>query len=207
MNLTRLVALSLLEQGPRHGHEIRRRAELVTVGTWGGISVRSLPRELRQLDDEGLVVAVRTEQVGWRPVRTIYEITDEGRRELHIVREQAISAVHPGPDTLAVALVFADDADTEEILPWLRRRRDAVASEVTTLTAERTRLQTKGYLRPLQAAVMRRAELTMTADVRWHDELLTTLSAHHPNSAPAHHKIARLDETDGPDTDMPRSTP
>lgn len=94
MNLTRLVALSLLEQGPRHGHEIRRRAELVTVGTWGGISVRSLPRELRQLDDEGLVVAVRTEQVGRRPVRTIYEITDEGRRELHIVREQAISA-HP----------------------------------------------------------------------------------------------------------------
>jgi hypothetical protein len=40
--------------------------------------VGALYRELRQMEGEGLVDAVRTEQVGRRPARTIYAITQEG---------------------------------------------------------------------------------------------------------------------------------
>ena len=58
----------LATQGPRHGHQIRRAAEITNVGEWGGVSVGALYRELRTMDAEGLVTAVRTEQVG-RPDR------------------------------------------------------------------------------------------------------------------------------------------
>ncbi|HWH99504.1 MAG TPA: PadR family transcriptional regulator [Propionibacteriaceae bacterium] len=105
MNLTRLVALSLLENGTQHGHQIRRYAELTAAGRWGGVNVRSLPRELRQLEEDGLVALVRTEQIVHRPERRIYEITDSGRQELHILREQAMGELHTSPDPLAVALV------------------------------------------------------------------------------------------------------
>ena len=76
MNLTRLMVLGVLAQhGPRHGHEIRRTAEITNVGEWGGVSVGALYRELRLMEAEGLVEPVRTEQVGRRPARTVYSIT------------------------------------------------------------------------------------------------------------------------------------
>ena len=91
MNLTRLMALgTLARHGPLHGHQIRRVAEVTNVGEWGGVTVGALYRELRAMEREGLVEAVRTEQVGDRPERTVYEITDEGRLELQTLREQAI---------------------------------------------------------------------------------------------------------------------
>ena len=81
MNLTRLVILGLLaEHGPRHGHQLRRDAELAEVDRWAGVGVGSLHRELRGLEAEGLIEAVRTEgRVGRRPERTVYGLTDEGQ--------------------------------------------------------------------------------------------------------------------------------
>src|SRR5690349_24938706 len=108
MNLTRLMVLgTLARHGPRHGHEIRRIAEVTNVGEWGGVSVGALYRELRAMEAEGLVEAVRTEQVGRRPARTVYAITSEGTMELRMLAEQAIRSTQPPPDPLGVALSFA----------------------------------------------------------------------------------------------------
>src|ERR1700730_3109920 len=88
MNLTRLVVLGLLaERGPRHGHQLRRAAELAEADRWAGIAVRSLHRELRGLESEGLVEAVRTERAGRLPERTVYGLTGERRREVSVRRE------------------------------------------------------------------------------------------------------------------------
>jgi DNA-binding PadR family transcriptional regulator len=79
MNLSRLMILGLLaERGPMHGHQIRRSAELTNAEVWGGITGGALYAELRRLDAEGLVEAVRAEQMGRRPARTVFEITEEG---------------------------------------------------------------------------------------------------------------------------------
>src|SRR5579863_4840317 len=107
MNLTRLMVLgTLARHGPRHGHEIRRIAEVTNVGEWGGVSVGALYRELRTMEAEGLVEALRTEQVGRRPARTVYAITREGMLELAMLREQAIRNTQVPPDPLGVALSF-----------------------------------------------------------------------------------------------------
>src|SRR5262250_781284 len=123
MNLTRLMALgTLARHGPRHGHEIRRLAEVTDVGEWGGVG--ALYRELRAMETEGLVETVRTERVGRRPARTVYAITDEGRLELAVLREQAVRDMHWGPDPLGVALTFGSTGtDREELSSWMSGRR------------------------------------------------------------------------------------
>jgi DNA-binding PadR family transcriptional regulator len=124
MNLTRLVIMGLLaERGPRHGHQLRRDAELAEADRWAGIAVRSLHRELRGLESEGLIGAVRTERVGRRPERTVYGLTDEGRRELSVLRQQAVSQLDAGPDPLSVVLVFAGTDDPAELAALLARRQ------------------------------------------------------------------------------------
>src|ERR1700683_639750 len=80
MNLSRLMILGqLAERGPMHGHQIRRTAELANAEVWGGITGGALYAELRKLDGEGLIQAVREEKVGRRPARTVYQVTAEAR--------------------------------------------------------------------------------------------------------------------------------
>ena len=173
MNLTRLMALGTLARyGPQHGHQIRRLADLTNVGEWGGVSVGALYRELRTMEREGLVERVRTEQVGRRPARTVYQITGDGRLELVTLRDRAIRPTETGPDPLGVALTFAvDDMDREELCEALRNRRNRLAIGAAELTAERERLLAKGHIGLLTAANMRRGVLHMETEVGWLDEL------------------------------------
>jgi DNA-binding PadR family transcriptional regulator len=173
MNLTRLMALGTLARyGPQHGHQIRRLADLTDVGEWGGVSVGALYRELRAMEREGLVEALRTEQVGRRPARTVYAVTLEGRVELTSLRAHAITTTDTAPDALAVALIFAvDDIDRQELRDALRTRRDRLVISGRELAADRERGLARGYLSPLESATMRRGEMRIETEVRWHDEM------------------------------------
>jgi DNA-binding PadR family transcriptional regulator len=172
-----MVLGTLATHGPQHGHQIRLTAEVTNVGEWGGVSVGALYRELKLMAIEGLVTEVRTEQVGRRPARTVYAITDQGRMGLASLRERAIKDMHPPPDPIGVALAFAGaEDDIEELAGWLSIRRDFLEVVLRELTSERERLIGKGHIGPLQAATMRRGELTVRAELLWHEELAQTLA-------------------------------
>jgi DNA-binding PadR family transcriptional regulator len=172
MKVGRLVVLGqLAEHGPLHGHEIRRRAERTDVAEWGGVPIGSLYRELHLLAEEGLVVAVRSEQVGRRPARTIYEITREGTLELGVLREQALREFHHPPDPVGVALLFAGGPSAAEWGELLAPRRRQIAAVMTSLGEERARHTAHGYLGPLAIAAFRRGELALHAELAWYDEV------------------------------------
>jgi DNA-binding PadR family transcriptional regulator len=165
-----MVLGDLARHGPRHGHQIRRDAEMTNVGSWGGVSVGALYRELRHMEDEGLVEPVRTEKVGRRPARTIYRITGEGRRELGILRKKAFLELHHGPDALGVALVFGGRGARDELVVLLHSRRQALAHVLEELRGKRAFLESKGYLSLSDLAVFRRAEIHLSAELTWHEE-------------------------------------
>jgi hypothetical protein len=58
----------------------------------------------------------------------------------------------------------------------LRARRGRVAVSAEEITAERQRLEAKGYISGLQAEIMRRGQMHLEAEVRWHDELDAALA-------------------------------
>jgi DNA-binding PadR family transcriptional regulator len=182
MNLTRLVCLGLLaERGARHGHQLRRDVEIFKAEEWAGVGVGSLHRELRQMAAEGLIEAVRTEQVGRWPPRTIYQITAEGRRELAVLCEHAIGEIQEAPDAMAAGLIFAGSQDPSMVGELLAVHRQAVERELERLALERERGMRDGYLQPsvspLQAAAFRRSELRMEAELAWHRECDQMLGA------------------------------
>ncbi|WP_282685753.1 MULTISPECIES: PadR family transcriptional regulator [unclassified Streptomyces] len=166
------MALGTLQNvGPVHGHEIRRIAEVTSVSSWGGVSVGALYRELRAMDAEGLVESVRTEQIGRRPARTVYRITDPGTAELAELREEAVTQVHHGSDPFSVALLFTRTNDMPQLKELLSRRREAVAAMRDDIDAERRQLSAAGSIGPLDNAMFRRRVMQLEADLAWQDEL------------------------------------
>jgi DNA-binding PadR family transcriptional regulator len=188
MNLSRLMILGLLaERGPMHGHQIRRTAELTNAEVWGGITGGALYSELRRLDGEDLIRIVRAEQVGRRPARTVYEITDEGRLELIVQREAALDVLFGAADPVSVVLLFAAGGDATGLAERLAARRLRVAAQLEATADERRRLTEQGILSPLAIAAFRRGELRLEAELRWHEEFERQLAT----SAPGRRARAR----------------
>ena len=160
----------LAERGPMHGHQIRRIAELTNAEAWGGITGGALYAELRRLDADGLVRAVREEQVGRRPARTVYQVTDEGRLELVVQRDAALDVIFGSADPVSVVLLFAAGADASDLGERLAARRRRIAGQLDAMAAERERLTGQGVLPPMAIAAFRRGELRLEAELRWHEE-------------------------------------
>jgi DNA-binding PadR family transcriptional regulator len=170
VNISRLVVLGLLAtRGAMHGHRIRREAEITNVESWGGVNVGALYRELHRLEDEGLVEPVRSEQEGRRPARTIYAITDEGRRELVQLRTSAWRSEAGHLDPVGVALLFGGQPDPAELAEHIASRRQLLRANLESLVAERDR--NAPYLPMAALAAYRRGELRLAAELDWHREL------------------------------------
>jgi DNA-binding PadR family transcriptional regulator len=178
MNLSRLMILGLLaERGPMHGHQIRRADELANAEVWGGITGGALYAELRKLSGEELIRALREEQVGRRPARTVYEITDEGRLELAVQRDSALDVIFGTADPVSVVLLFAAGGGVADLRERLAARSRRVAVQLDTMASERERLTAQGLLSPLAVAAFRRGELRLEAELRWHEEFESKLAA------------------------------
>ena len=167
----------LAERGPMHGHQIRRIAELTNAEAWGGITGGALYAELRRLDADGLVRAVREEQVGRRPARTVYQVTDEGRLELIVQRDAALDVIFGSADPVSVVLLFAAGADASDLGERLAARRRRIAGQLDAMAAERERLTGQGVLPPMAIAAFRRGELRLEAELRWHQEFEQQIAA------------------------------
>jgi DNA-binding PadR family transcriptional regulator len=174
MKETQFFVLGTLARGgPMHGHQIRRRAELERAEFWGKVKVSSLYVALHRLEEEGLVEAVERQQQGRFPARTVYAITEEGRRELAVLLEAALHRVTVDAEPVDLALTFSDALEekylrlaTEERLASLRAIADSM---------RRMEQQVRQYLTPIDGFVLRHFALRLEAELRWHEELLDRL--------------------------------
>lgn len=176
MSLSRLVVLGLLaEHGPLHGHQLRLAAEARHVESWGGVGPGALYRELHQLEAEALIECVCNEQVGNRPPRTVYRVTDAGRQALRALRAETLGAFARPPDPVGVALLFGGSDGVEELLGALGRRHEAALADLDALVAKRAALKAQGVLSVAGEAVFRRAELYLEAELAWHEACASVL--------------------------------
>jgi DNA-binding PadR family transcriptional regulator len=174
MNSTRLFVLGMLARGgPMHGHQIRRSAQIDRTELWADVKPGSLYGALHRMEAEGVIKALRIEQEGKRPARTIYEITQQGIAELQVHRDEALKHIRLRPDPVDLALAFIDDLSPDELRAMLEERRAALANEHASWL--RLRAVADPYLTPMDKMTLRHTLLRLETEIAWHDELLTHL--------------------------------
>jgi len=167
-----LAILGLLNDGPRHGYELRRA--LADFGFWS-VSFGSLYPALRRLERNGYI-----EAAGESGRRKSYRLTDSGLDHFQDLLEDQSA----GEDERAfnLRLAFFRHLDPDSRIGVLERRR---AQLVERLARGRTRMRRVGsrtkermdrYTLSLMEHGMRSAE----ADIAWLDELIETERAEKP---------------------------
>ncbi len=174
MSSIRVFILGTLAQsGPLHGHQIRQQAQADHAELWADVHVGSLYGALKRLANEGLVREVRTERVGNRPERTVYEITTDGRRALSVLREQALRQLDHHNDPFDLALTQSRDLP-EEALTQIAENR--LAGLRVAESSMRHRAETADiYLNESERMVLRHQIERVTAEIRWHEELIARM--------------------------------
>jgi DNA-binding PadR family transcriptional regulator len=171
VNPVRLFVLgALAERGPMYGHQIRRDARADRTELWSDVRPGSLYGALHRMQAEHLIEAVRTEQQGNRPARTVYAITAEGRRELRALRAEALREVRLRPDPVDLALAMSADLDEDTLRGFFADRRQALASQAAIFAHERERGWPDSD--PAGELIMDHAIARIEAELRWHDEVL-----------------------------------
>jgi DNA-binding PadR family transcriptional regulator len=160
---------TLAASGPLHGHQIRQQAQSDRTDMWADVPVGSLYGALKRLAHEGLVREVRTERVGNRPERTVYEITREGHRALDAVRDQALRELVLRNDPFDLALAQSRDLPEETLTQIVEHRLAGLRVQESSL---RHRAETADvYLNEAERMVLRHLVERVAAEVRWHEEL------------------------------------
>jgi len=117
-----MLILGVLHRGDFHPYEIKRRLQAAMVECYIDVDVGTLYYAVRQLQKDGLIAAVAEERVARGGVRTIYRISNEGRREFREGLHRQLDVEGPVSQTLYGALLFLHFADPELAKDAIRRR-------------------------------------------------------------------------------------
>ncbi|MFC6016697.1 PadR family transcriptional regulator [Plantactinospora solaniradicis] len=175
MNATRLFVLGALARGgPMHGHKIRQDAQLDQVELWTDMKPGSLYGALRRMATEGVIAVARTEQEGNLPARTVYEITEAGRREFAEQLHAVLGDARLRPDPVDLALQHASAVDPATLLDLIRKRRTTLAERLAFMRALRQRAEP--HLTGLEPVAFDHTLMRLEVEVAWHDRLLAALT-------------------------------
>jgi DNA-binding PadR family transcriptional regulator len=120
---------------PVHGYDVRRELLSWSADKWANVQPGSIYHALRKLTEEELLREVATEQVGARPARTTYEITDRGKAEFQSLLRGNWWTLAAAPDDFMAAFAFLPALSREEAAAALRNRAVQLRAGVLQLEA------------------------------------------------------------------------
>ncbi|WP_433511505.1 PadR family transcriptional regulator [Nonomuraea sp. CA-143628] len=126
---TRVLILGCLLDKPLNGYQVRRQLEVMGAEHWANVAFGSIYHGLGKMADEGLLEVIESGKGG----KTVYEITEAGRREFHRQLLETWYDIRPIIDPFQVALTFMDRLPKQEILDALDGRIRQLRMSIETM--------------------------------------------------------------------------
>jgi DNA-binding PadR family transcriptional regulator len=164
---------TLAASGPLHGHQIRQQALADRAETYSDVQVGSVYGALKRLANEDLIREVRTEKVGNRPERTVYEITPEGCRSLGAIHEKALRELDRHHDPFDLALTQSRTIAEDDLEQIVQNRIGAL--RVQLATQRHAAEHAEPYVNEAERLIIQHLIVRTEAELSWHTELAARL--------------------------------
>jgi len=155
--------LALLDDGPRHGYQLKTTFEQATGGAWP-LNVGQVYTTLDRLERDGFVAVTAGEHDG-APGQKAYTLTAAGREELGAWWQTVPSDDPPPRDELMIKMLLAIENGRGHALDILTRHRTALTALLQQRRRERRTAPESLAAALVTDALVVRAE----ADLRWLD--------------------------------------
>jgi DNA-binding PadR family transcriptional regulator len=176
MSSIRLFILSSFDLlGPMHGHRLRLEAEERHVSLWTDITVGAVYGAMTRLAAEGLLRQIGEEKDGNRPVRQVYDITEDGRRVLAELRHAGLTDIWYKHDPFDLALVRLDPAGAAALPGLLEARLKALEAQFAE--AIRVNEWAAPYIGATKRAALKHGAHRLRAEIAYLRDVLADIDA------------------------------
>ena len=158
-----IVVLLLLAEQPRHGYDLDRVIEQRGYRQWTSLAFSSIYYLLKRLSERGLLEP----DEGSQGRRTVFRVTEAGRRELRQAAGERVLAPAPPSAGVLPALNAYSRLDDPALAALLARRAEALLSRLDELRALRAQVDEEHALAIFDYEILRQE-----ADLAWTQSLL-----------------------------------
>ena len=158
-----IVLLSLLAEQPRHGYDLDRVIEQRGYRQWTSLAFSSVYYLLKRLSKRGLLEP----DEGSQGRRTVFRVTEAGRRELRQAAGERVLAPAPPSAGVLPALNAYSRLDDPALAALLARRAEALLGRLDELRALRAQVDEEHALAIFDYEILRQE-----ADLAWTRSLL-----------------------------------
>ena len=158
-----IVLLSLLAERPRHGYDLDRVIEQRGYRQWTSLAFSSVYSLLKRLSERGLLEP----DEGSQGRRTVFRVTEAGRRELRQAAGERVLAPAPPSAGVLPALNAYSRLDDPALAALLARRAEALLGRLDELRALRAQVDEEHALAIFDYEILRQE-----ADLAWTRSLL-----------------------------------
>ena len=154
-----IVLLSLLAEQPRHGYDLDRVIEQRGYRQWTSLAFSSVYYLLKRLSERGLLEP----DEGSQGRRTVFRVTEAGRRELRQAAGERVLAPAPPSAGVLSALNAYSRLDDPALAALLAQRAEALLGRLDELRALRAQVDEEHALAIFDYEILRQeADLTWT---------------------------------------------
>jgi DNA-binding PadR family transcriptional regulator len=175
MSSTRLLVLGVVRIfQPVHGYDVRRELLSWRVDQWANVAPGSIYNALKSMTRDALLEIVGTDQVGGRPERTTYRLTNEGENEFQALLREALWRVRQPVDPLMPALCFMPVLKREELIAALKNRIPQIRGQLEHVDFAIAQLPNPGTPEHVKE-LYRLSAARVAAEVPWAEALIQRL--------------------------------
>jgi DNA-binding PadR family transcriptional regulator len=192
---TRLLVLGAVRLfQPVHGYEVRRELMSWRAHEWASIAPGSIYNALKSMTKEGLLEVVGTDQVGARPERTSYRLTNNGDAALRDLLFDTWWQVATPTDPLMSAISFLSLVPRDQAIAALEHRMTTVKGVAAQLAYLADHIDTTHNPEHVRE-MLQLSRARINAEVSWAQAFVARLrdgayvTADDPPWQPAMHQI------------------
>lgn len=133
MSAIRILLLGVLvQQGPKHGYEIRQELESWNAEQWANIAYGSIYFALKKMAQEGLIKVLENKE-DEKPGRILYEVTQAGKDQFMDLLRKQWWEIKPIIDPFQVALTFMNCMPKDELLLALDHKAASLRAYIKSM--------------------------------------------------------------------------
>ncbi|MDX8365350.1 PadR family transcriptional regulator [Cytobacillus sp. IB215665] len=176
MNKAQFIVLGILEQlGKGSGYDIKHIYDQNKFYQWIDIKIGSIYHAIKQLHKEGFISEVKKLQEGNYPTKTIYTVTNDGKKKFDTLQKESFLGLFPDFYGFKLALKLNTRRTEEEINEYAQMALQIIDEKLDAMKAHLNSLEPNSHKYTYDSFFILHDQRLYEAEKEWIQEAVNNI--------------------------------